>query len=85
MNDLVDKLADVVFHRATQLRYFIASDFSFEKIQIKHNGKKLTGNICREIDNLIGERIAIIYFAKSGRISRENFQKVWLNEMKHFS
>jgi hypothetical protein len=76
MNDLVDRLTDVAHHRSIQLQNFIESDFPFEKLRLKHNGKKVTGNLCREMDNLTGERNALKYFAESGRISRENFQTV---------
>jgi predicted RNA-binding Zn-ribbon protein involved in translation (DUF1610 family) len=83
MNDLVDKLADFAFHRAIRLQNFIDSDFPFEKLRLKHKGKKITGNLCREIDNLTGERTAKKYFAKTGRISRENFHAVWWDGMEH--
>ena len=55
MNDLVGRLADAAFHRASQLQNVIDSNFPFEKIQVKHKGKEVTGNLCREIDNLTGE------------------------------
>ena len=40
MNDLIDELTDIVFNRAIQPHNFIGSDFPFEKVQIRHNGKK---------------------------------------------
>ena len=73
INDLVDNLTDFAFHRATQLHNFIDIDFPFEKLLIKHHGKKITGNICRETSNLTGEQSAVQCFETSGRISRENF------------
>jgi hypothetical protein len=81
MYDLVERLAEVAFHRATQLHNFIDSDCLFKKLQIKHNKK--TGNLCREMNNLTGEGTALKYFAKSCRISRENFQIVWWDGMEH--
>ena len=54
MNDLVDKLVDIVFHRAIELLNFIDGEFPFEKILVKYKGNKMTGNLCREIDNLTG-------------------------------
>ena len=83
MNNLVNKFACFEFHRALQLQNFIESDFPFEKLKIKHNQKKITGNICREIDNLTEEQTAMKYIAESSRISRENFQKVWWNGMEN--
>ena len=41
MNDLVERSAEVAFHRATQLYNFIGSDYIFKKLQIKHNKTKL--------------------------------------------
>ena len=81
MNDIVDKLANFAFDRAVQLQNAIDPDFPCEKLRVKQNRKKINGNICREIDNLIGERTAKRNFAKSDRISRENFQKVWWDGM----
>ena len=83
MNDLVDKLANAAYHRAIRLQNFIDSDFPFKKQRVKRNGKKITGNLRREIDNLTGERTAQRYLAKSGRISRENFNNVWWDGMEH--
>jgi hypothetical protein len=83
MNDLLDRLADVAHHRSSQLQNFIESDFPFEKLRLKHNGKKVTGNLCREMDNLTEERNALKYFAESDRISRENFQTVWWDGMEN--
>ena len=62
MNDLVNKLTDVVFHRTIQLQNFIDGKFPFEKLQVKHKGEKITGNLCRETNNLTGERSAKRYF-----------------------
>ena len=76
MNDLVDRLVDVAFYRSIQLQNSIDSVILFEKLQLKHNGTKFTGKLCREMDNLTGERTTLEYFAKSGRISGENFKTV---------
>ena len=76
MNDLVDKLADFSFRKVIQPQNFSDSDFPFEKLQIDRNGKKITGKYRREIGNLTGEHTAMKYFAKSGRINRDNFQNV---------
>merc|ERR1712086_298743 len=82
MNDLVDRLADVAYHISMQMQKFIDSEFPFEKRRLKHNGKKVTGNLCREMDNLTGERTTLEYFAKFGRISRETPQTVWWDGME---
>ena len=66
-----------------QLQNFIDSDYPFDKLRVKHNGKKVTGNLRREMDNLTGEQTALKYFAKSDRISRENFQTVWWDGMEN--
>ena len=55
MNDMVDRLTDVANHRSIQLQNFIDSNFPFEKLSLKHNGKKVTGNLRREMYNLTGE------------------------------
>ena len=83
INDLVDRLADVTFHRAIKLHNFFASDFHFEKIQVKQHRKKITSNLCREMDNHTGEQTSLKNFAKSGIISRENFQTVWWDVMEN--
>ena len=63
MNNLVDELADVAFHRAIQLQNFIDSDSPFEKFWVEHKGKKIIGNLRRDIDTLTRERTAKKYFA----------------------
>ena len=83
MNDLVDRLADVTFYRVIQLQNFIDRNFTFEKLGVKHNEKKITGNLHREMDNLTGEQTALKYFAESGRISRENSKTFWWDGMEH--
>ena len=55
MTDLVDRLADIPYHISIQLQNFIGSNFPFEKFRLKPNGKKVTGNLCREMDILTEE------------------------------
>ena len=52
---------------------------------MKHNGKKVTGNLRREMDNLTRKQTALKYSAESGRISRENFQTVWWDGMENLA
>ena len=75
MIHMVYRVKDVAYHRFIQLQNFIDSDFPSEKLRLRHNGKEVTGNLCREMDNLAGEQTALKYFAESGRIVRENFQR----------
>ena len=83
MNDLVDRLADIALRRAMRSQAFIESKFSFEKLRIKYDGRKITRNLRREIDNLTGERTARRYFAKTGKVSREDSPKIWWDGMEH--
>ena len=77
MNDMVDRLEAVAYQRSIQLQNFINFHFPSEMLQLKHNGEKVIGNLCREMDNLTGEQTTLRYFAKSDKISRENFQTGW--------
>ena len=45
-------------------------------------GKKLTGNLRREIDNRKGESTAQKYFAKKGMIRDEDFSLIWWDGME---
>ena len=56
MNDLVEKLTDFEFHRAIQLQNFIDSDVPFDTLQVKCSKKKINGNLCRQNNNLTGEK-----------------------------
>ena len=54
MNDFVDKLAGMEYHRAVASCEFISTEFLFEKLRVKTHGKKITGNLRRMLDNMSG-------------------------------
>ena len=85
MNDLVNRLEDVAYHRSIQLQHFIDSDFPSEKLRLKRNRKKVTSNLLRELNKLTVEQTAMKYFAESGRLSRENFKIVLWDGMERFT
>ena len=82
MNDLADNLAGTTLTHAIEAQEFIHSEFPFEKLKVRYNGKKLTGNLRREIDNVRGEQTARTYFAKKGIVSEQNFGRVWWDGME---
>ena len=46
-NGLVDRLADLAYHRSIQLQNSIDSNFPFEKLQLKPNEKSHRGSLQR--------------------------------------
>lgn len=69
MNDLVDRLADIIIQTPIQSQAFIESNFKFERLQVTSDGREVPGNLHREIDNVTGEHSAKMYLAKPGKIN----------------
>ena len=82
MNNLVHRLADAEFHCSLSTNRFIENEFPFERFWVWIGGKKITGSLRQEIDNLTGNQVACEYLAKSGWISTDNFPKVWWDGME---
>ena len=82
MNDFVDKLAGMEYHRAVASCKFIGTEFPFEKLRVKTHGKKITGNLRRELDNLSGGHIARRYLEEKGKVRSNDFPCVWWDGME---
>ena len=61
---------------------FIQSKFPFEKLKVRCRGRKLTGNLRKEIHNMKGEHTARRYFAKKGIVGEDDFERIWWDGMK---
>ena len=82
MNNVVDKLADLEYHRAMMNEDCVDAEFPFEKLKVRSKGKKLTGNLRGALDNLHGERTARTYLDSKGIVKSEDFPCVWWDGME---
>ena len=62
---IISTNALLLFGFDMQSQAFIESNFQFEELQVRSDGRKITDNLRREIDNLTGERTARRYLAKT--------------------
>ena len=82
MNDVVDTMSDVELHRALREEDFVNTDFPFEKLKVRSNREKMTGNLRRALDNLQGERTAKKRFDSKDILKSDNFSCIWWDEME---
>ena len=82
MNDLADELAGFILQRSIDTQNFIQNEFPFAKLRVMAGGKKLSGNLRREIDNRKGESTTQKYFAKKGMVRDEDFSLIWWDGME---
>ena len=82
MNDLVDNMVDDELHRAIREDVFVHANFPFEKLRVKSNGEKLTGNLRKSLDTLQGERTARKHFDAKNIVHGDDFSCVWWDGME---
>ena len=82
MNDTVNKMAGKEFHRARREEDYVHTDFPFEKLRVRSNGDRITGNLRKALDILKGERTAKQHLDSKEIVRKDDFSCVWWDGME---
>ena len=82
MNDTVDKMAGEELLRSLREEDYIHTNFPFERLRVRSNGDKITGNLKKALDILKGERTAKQHFDSKEIVRKDDFHCVWWDGME---